>query len=359
MNEVRPQNLSFLNSKVVKLERHRKMLFKWLTPERLSNILTVFDYGCSDGYLLKELDKFARFNKLQGCEINPGHASWGRYIDGLDITREMDLDKIPGTFDLVILYHVFEHLQQPDKFLDQLRCKINTDGYLYIGLPVIDRLDYPNINTLFKDEHINMFTKAGLIHMLELYGFQVVEQNDYLYGLCLLCKKLHEKPEFTVVSKYTENLQLLQSIKTAYDMKEQFEKMAPTARGEAIKLGFECLKIAPPFPEMIIKVASMMDTADEQDFLEEWIAKYPNMFELQIQAGLAYFKDGKYDDAIKWLRKAEDITGKQPIIQAHIAYSYYHKGEVLQAIEELKWINDKLPFDNGNFEILASIVSKL
>ncbi|HWQ90425.1 MAG TPA: class I SAM-dependent methyltransferase [Clostridia bacterium] len=92
---------------------------------------TVLDLGCGHGVFGAELKKC-------GCEVT--FADRTNYLlPELRASRfiefEMDKDDLSklGTYDLVICSNVFEHLVNPDKFLQQCASTLKPNGVLYLS----------------------------------------------------------------------------------------------------------------------------------------------------------------------------------------------------------------------------------
>ena len=126
----------------------------------------VFDFGCGPG---NWLDAF-------------GDCGWDTY--GLEpssdaaFARHKRLTAIPSEpqFDLVLAYHVFEHLARPLDTLRELARAIVPDGYCFISVPRLDtlaihrQLDY----CLHPRHHIVAFTEACLRGLFARCDLQVV-----------------------------------------------------------------------------------------------------------------------------------------------------------------------------------------
>nr|AKH46040.1 hypothetical protein CKL_2106 [uncultured marine virus] len=364
VGEKRPQSVGFLQTKANKIEKHKLLIGKFLKDNGVDmDISSVLDYGCSDGYLLEYLRDDLLFVEecndqvfVKGIEINAGHANWAKYIKGLDVTTNPDLEAIDGKFDLVCLYHVLEHVQQPGKFLDELSKKIVDGGYLYLALPTLNRLDYPNIESVFKDEHINYFTDEMLEAFLWMHGFKKVFFDNVQYGTCMVLQKKHN-PKIESPNFYSSNLDLIKRISHAYKCKLAMEDSERSGdRMKAVNYGVEGLKAFQEFPELITKIAAWKDDNDTIDYYEDAIDKMPHLKEIQASFALHYYKMGEFEKAKEMLLKLCDEYGRYTHIIAHLAYIEYQDGNLLKAVEYCQETVDKTPFDQGNFSQLASIV---
>ena len=112
-------------------------------------------------------------------------------------------DYIPKEeYDLICCYHTFEHLQYPDKILEQFKGCLKDDGYLYISVPCNIRQDLLDeasgsltieFEELYHLNHVSQFSKQSLKNILWVNGFDIVKEDDSLYGYTVLCQKAKKK----------------------------------------------------------------------------------------------------------------------------------------------------------------------
>lgn len=134
---------------------------------------TILDIGCGAGFLLDE----ARRKGLipTGLEPSMSLAKYAREELGLTIYDEYltkeTVKRLNGTFDIVILSHVIEHIPNPEKFLKLVSLLLSQNGILYIETPNyggwLARLEKKNYTFLTPPEHVSLFSKRGLDMLLE------------------------------------------------------------------------------------------------------------------------------------------------------------------------------------------------
>ena len=104
----------------------------------LSGRRSCLDLGSGSGefmYLAQRLGV-----ECLGIEPNGPYASYSRDMLGLDV-RTQTLEETsfePGSFDLIRLSHVMEHMRDPVRSLSTLREWLATDGVIYIEVPDIE-----------------------------------------------------------------------------------------------------------------------------------------------------------------------------------------------------------------------------
>jgi 2-polyprenyl-3-methyl-5-hydroxy-6-metoxy-1,4-benzoquinol methylase len=148
------------------------------------------DIGCGDGKLLVALA--ARGFRCTGTELN---ARVGDVVPpGSGITTHVGplaAARLPAaSFQVVILRHVLEHLDDPIAALGEVRRIIEPDGHLVIAVPNVASWQARSMREhwfhLDLPRHLHHFTPSTLLAMLETCGFRVdqvshfsIEQNPY------------------------------------------------------------------------------------------------------------------------------------------------------------------------------------
>lgn len=141
---------------------------------------SAMDVGCGKGLLLKELQ--ARGWDVAGTELSSVSSAYARSI-GLPVktcsVQEAGFE--PGSFDLITLFHVLEHLTDPGGVLASLHVLLKADGVLIVEVPNIAswyarafgdewfHLDVPR--------HLYHFDRNTLTTLIERKGF-CIERID-------------------------------------------------------------------------------------------------------------------------------------------------------------------------------------
>jgi 2-polyprenyl-3-methyl-5-hydroxy-6-metoxy-1,4-benzoquinol methylase len=136
--------------------------------------LRILDIGCANGGLLGYLKELG-YHNLCGLDPSPVCAETTKQNYGIE-TYTGSLFRLPqnlGEFDVVILSHVLEHIQDL-KFSVNLICQlIKINGSLYIEIP--NASEYvSHVFAPFQDfntEHINHFSHLHLSNLLNQFGF--------------------------------------------------------------------------------------------------------------------------------------------------------------------------------------------
>jgi 2-polyprenyl-3-methyl-5-hydroxy-6-metoxy-1,4-benzoquinol methylase len=146
----------------------------------------VLDVGCSSGYLSEPVA--ANGNTVVGIELDPEAARGAeRFCERVlvgDVTT-MELPFEPGSFDVVLLGDVIEHLREPVAALARLRPLLRPGGKLVLSTPNVanwavrlsllaGRWDYTDRGLLDRT-HVHLFTRRSLVRAVEAAGYRVVD----------------------------------------------------------------------------------------------------------------------------------------------------------------------------------------
>ncbi len=137
----------------------------------------VLDMGCGPGWLLKAFER--RGWETKGTELSVEAAAFAREALGLDVeSRELRDLAFPGrSFDAVILWHVLEHLPEPEAALREVARILKPGGVLFLGVPnwgsSESQSSGPAWFQLDVPRHLNHFTASRLEDLLEANGLDI------------------------------------------------------------------------------------------------------------------------------------------------------------------------------------------
>ena len=169
------------NVRDLSLEREKKLVdlknelafVNALPPGRL------LDVGCGLGYLLSGVDpKWDR----HGVEISEYAAEKAEQYGEIIHADLMSAGYPDRFFDVVTLYHVIEHMENPERELLEIKRVLKPGGWLIVGTPNFDsacaRRFGDKFRMLHDVTHISLFSAESLRRLLEDNGFSV-ESEDY------------------------------------------------------------------------------------------------------------------------------------------------------------------------------------
>ncbi len=139
----------------------------------LTSSSRVLEIGCSYGFLLHVIQRAV------GCAVRGVEPSG---VSGYFAEREFGIPVFHGSveeylatpnegpFDLIILYHVLEHVPYPVSVLARLRERLAPTGRLYVCVPDVTHLQEP-LETFFQVPHLTSFSPWSLSRTLIDAGF--------------------------------------------------------------------------------------------------------------------------------------------------------------------------------------------
>ena len=139
----------------------------------------ILDIGCGKGHLLHAFQ--SRGWAATGVELSEATAQLGRDMFGLTIhAGPLDAHALPGdSFEVAVLWHVLEHMPEPDALLGEVARLLVPGGLLLVSVPDLGspeaRATGPAWFHLDVPRHLIQFTRQQLRAALARAGF---EQRD-------------------------------------------------------------------------------------------------------------------------------------------------------------------------------------
>lgn len=160
-----PKPKHVLRAGKVALSRFEKI------AELLSMRKAVLDVGTGGGefaYLLQSLG-----HSVSGVEPNRGYAEYSIQEYGLTVQVGFVQDAtFPlGSFDVVTIWHVLEHTEDPGGVLELLRSWLKVDGVLVVEVPNVESTCQAPKNT-FHEAHLYNFNVVSLRRLAKKHGMQ-------------------------------------------------------------------------------------------------------------------------------------------------------------------------------------------
>jgi len=122
----------------------------------------ILDIGCGSGFTLKRISHLYPDNKLFAHDYDKKEIKKIKEIKNFEDFYTGNINKIKNKFDLIILMHVFEHVERPINFLNILKKKLTPNGVICIQSPNIER----NFLDILTYDHICHFSKTSLKFLL-------------------------------------------------------------------------------------------------------------------------------------------------------------------------------------------------
>ncbi|MDP3092479.1 MAG: methyltransferase domain-containing protein [Nitrospira sp.] len=164
-NAYRPRMKHVLRAGKVALSRLEKI------RSLLSSPKAVLDVGSGGGefaYLLASMG-----HRVSGIEPNQGYAEYSVAHYGLTAHIGLVQDSVlpPDTFDVITMWHVLEHLEDPRAVLGRVRSWLKPDGALIVEVPNAEATCQSPKST-FHEAHLYNFNMATLGRLARICGFE-------------------------------------------------------------------------------------------------------------------------------------------------------------------------------------------
>lgn len=151
----------------------------------------MLDIGSGFGEIIKSLPAKVKYTGIERDEYLFNYLTEKyperRFFFG---DAELILGEIEGKFDLVLLLSVLEHLKNPEEFINRIKEKLKEKGEILIYTPskkskgilyLGSKLGL--LSKIADQEHQNLFKKKDLIEKIESYGFHLIFQKNFFFGL--------------------------------------------------------------------------------------------------------------------------------------------------------------------------------
>jgi 2-polyprenyl-3-methyl-5-hydroxy-6-metoxy-1,4-benzoquinol methylase len=178
----------------------------------------VLDLGCGLGYLLSSLNtkyKFGLEPSRYACDTIKKN-----YKDIKIFNLNSDaINEIEETFDIIVAYHVIEHVIDPVKFIQNIKLKLKNSGKVIIGTPLIGGLisNYFGKNyRIYNKGHEILFNMKSLKYLHNNNNLKITKiekpyfKTDYFNfeNIMRLFNNKKISPPFygSIVTIYSENI---------------------------------------------------------------------------------------------------------------------------------------------------------
>lgn len=188
----------------------------------------LLDIGAHTGIFVREAIQVG-FN-AEGVELNSSAVRWAK-DQNIPITQSDIFNFNPNhSFDVVSIFHVLEHLDDPVRALKKIRDMIVPDGYLAIEVPNSDSYLAKKEGLSWKFialEHLHYFSEKTLTRLLEDNGFKICMRKKrnhelrklnikklirYFFGTSASRNRLEEKVVKSSQETYDEGQSLLKKM---------------------------------------------------------------------------------------------------------------------------------------------------
>lgn len=164
----------------------------------------LLDIGCGNGAFLRAFHSIFPHWSLAGTELNQKYQAEVEKIEGVEAFYSCSPLQVQGTFTLISMIHVLEHIVEPGQFLSDVKQKLDPSGILIIEVPDFSH----NPFDLLIADHCSHFTLSTLVPLLYNAGYSIifVASNAIPKELTLVAKP-DKKPQRSMNHRVRQNHQ--------------------------------------------------------------------------------------------------------------------------------------------------------
>lgn len=166
---------------LVKLFRFFRAVNIYMLRPKAESIL---DIGSGRGWMLYFLKKYFKYTTVVGTQISIPAYEFSKEKLKLEIYNHDLLDiNWNKKFDIITLWHVLEHVDFPELYIQKIYVLLNKDGLLVLEVPNFN--SWTSVLTkkywlaLDLKYHLTFFTPETLIDLLKKYNFKIVGFNTF------------------------------------------------------------------------------------------------------------------------------------------------------------------------------------
>lgn len=142
----------------------------------------LLDVGSGTGYFAGFMKK--RGYSVIGVEVSDQAAKKSRKKFGIDVKTPAELLKgeVKGPFDFITLWHVLEHLYQPERYMEKFKELLNDSGHLIIALPNFKGFEAKKYGSYWAGydvpRHLWHFHPGAIETFASHHGFSLEDKKD-------------------------------------------------------------------------------------------------------------------------------------------------------------------------------------
>jgi len=127
--------------------------------------VNVLDVGIGSGEFIKKRQH------TFGFDVNPVAVEWLESC-GLSVNSITDFKR----FSAFTFWDVLEHIERPALYFSQME----GGSFLFVSIPIFSNLKHIRQSRHYRPgEHLYYFTETGFIDWMAMYGFQLLDRQDF------------------------------------------------------------------------------------------------------------------------------------------------------------------------------------
>lgn len=144
----------------------------------------IIDIGSGRGWMLYFLKKYFGYKNAIGTQISENAYRFSKEKLGLEVHNKDLLDlEFDIKFDVITLWHILEHVPEPEDYIERVAGLIDNDGLLLIEIPNFNSwsriLAKNRWLAMDPKHHMTFFTPDSLRALLKKYNFKIEKMRTF------------------------------------------------------------------------------------------------------------------------------------------------------------------------------------
>ena len=308
----------------------------WLDPliakmkKEINRPLISADIGCATGYVVAYMRKMGL--RATGCDYTVTYRRFAEHFYGVPVTEELEPKH---KYDLLTMYHVLEHIPEPDKKLAQYVGMLSDEGRMFISVPEwFDTLENGDgqemaatgFDGYYHKDHVNIFSRQSLLNLFAKVGLVAEEEDHIQYGQTFVLRKY--KPTTLLTSLPT---QVPKQPIVPESWEAQLEKLT---RSKAAIEAYQArdykkaVHLWPKFPEAHLKLIMEVNGKDpdiQRELFEGIKDSLGDNMRIMRSLGVWCYQNQDYEGAIQVLEAVQECRPAADV-WVWIGWCYREKG---------------------------------
>ena len=139
---------------------------------------SILDIGSGRGWMLYFLKNYFGYGRTAGTQISENAYNFSKEKLKLEIYNKDLLELSLGDkFDVITMWHILEHVEKPEEYIQRIYELLDNDGLLFIEVPNFN--SWARVLTgkywlaLDLKHHLTFFTYSSLTNLLKKYNFKI------------------------------------------------------------------------------------------------------------------------------------------------------------------------------------------
>jgi SAM-dependent methyltransferase len=192
----------------------QNILSNHLLPDKGS----LLDIGCGNGSFLEACSRVLPNWDFQGTEFNDRYKQKVESISGVSAMHVGKLENVDGSFDVISMIHVLEHIPDPVSVLKNILPRLAPEGMLIVEVPDCSLNPY----MIIVADHCSHFSPESLASVVGNAGFELAEVSKWVPREISLIARPSENT-CRMIPRASDSKNVLQGLDWLVQIKEQLK----------------------------------------------------------------------------------------------------------------------------------------